>query len=101
MRRIKSSGPLGMELTGQFIEEKCDSVGLVRKRGGLDHPGELGNLAHQREFGRVVQASEVRGRQKTCARLRSGRQVEHLAGVTEHRLAAGVPVLHVEYRVVA
>src|SRR4029077_12697856 len=101
MRRMKSSGPLGMELTRQFIQEKCDSMRLMREGRGLNDPGELRNLAHQRQFGRVVQTTEVSPGQETGTGSRISRHVNHLAGVAEDRLAAGMPVLHVEHRVVA
>src|ERR1700676_300727 len=88
-----------MKFAGQVKEIKGNSVRFVGRRSGLHDPRVERNLPHQGEFRGVRQLLQRGGFNQT---LNIVRQVgKRRSRVAEDRLATGVAVLDVEYRVVA
>src|ERR1700674_6104618 len=91
-----------VEFACQFIEIKAHSVRLMGQGGCFNESRVERNFPHQRHFSNVAQR-----RERSCGKMlgtalrveRQGRQ--HFTRVTEYRLAAGVTVLNVKYRIVA
>src|SRR3954463_6539792 len=90
-----------MKFTGKIIQVKSDSVRFVCKRRRLDGARVERQPPQQIQFGRVSEPLQggffEEGRPGALLRWKVGND---FPGIAEYRMPPGVPVLHIEYRVV-
>src|SRR5262249_41373188 len=99
MWRVLSLCPKGMEFARKFIQIEGNSMRLVGHCGGLNEARIESNAPHQREFCRIVKCViKPRGPREhlPAFSIVLGQGRDHVAGIAENRLSAGVAILNIE-----